>query len=99
MQKLEDSEACLPGCHRQPLLERGDIFNVFVLSYGCNIACSLFFDRRFVRALQLGIPAIGFTPIINTPVLPHDNDEYLSVDAYLSGIEIYKRILQEVTEA
>lgn len=37
--------------------------------------------------------------MINTPVLPHCNDEFLSADVYLNGIEIYKRILQEVTEA
>jgi aminoacylase len=30
-------------------------------------------DSRFVR--QLGIPALGFSPMINTPILLHDNNE------------------------
>ena len=30
-------------------------------------------DSRFVR--QLGIPALGFSPMSNTPILLHDNDE------------------------
>lgn len=45
---------------------------------------------------QLGIPAIGFSPIINTPVLLHDNDEYLGADTYLRGIEIYKTIISKI---
>ncbi|KAJ8952137.1 hypothetical protein NQ318_018473 [Aromia moschata] len=32
-------------------------------------------DSRYVRSL--GLPAIGFSPINNTPVLLHDHDEYL----------------------
>lgn len=30
-------------------------------------------DSRFLR--QLGVPALGFSPMNNTPVLLHDNDE------------------------
>lgn len=52
-------------------------------------------DIRFVRAL--GIPSFGFMPINNTPVLLHDHDEYLGVDIYLRGIEIYERIFQKVS--
>lgn len=44
-------------------------------------------DSRYVR--QLGIPALGFSPINNTPVLLHDNDEYLGKSTFLKGIEIY----------
>jgi aminoacylase len=32
-------------------------------------------DSRFVR--QLGIPALGFSPMINTPILLHDNNEVI----------------------
>ncbi|XP_055914631.1 aminoacylase-1-like [Eupeodes corollae] len=49
-------------------------------------------DSRYVRLV--GIPAIGFSPMNNTPVLLHDNDEYLKADTYLEGIEIYKKILK-----
>ncbi|KAJ6638574.1 Aminoacylase-1 [Pseudolycoriella hygida] len=51
-------------------------------------------DSRFIRAVN--IPAIGFSPIYNTPVLLHDHDEFLPVDVYLRGIEIYKKIIPKV---
>lgn len=51
-------------------------------------------DSRYLRSV--GIPAIGFSPMSNTPVLLHDHDEYLHADVYLKGIEIYKKILEKV---
>lgn len=54
-------------------------------------------DASYIRAV--GIPAIGFSPMINTPVLLHDHDEYLHADVYLKGIEIYQRILANVGNA
>ncbi|XP_076265532.1 aminoacylase-1-like isoform X1 [Rhynchophorus ferrugineus] len=51
-------------------------------------------DCRFVR--DVGIPAIGFSPINNTPVLLHDHDEYLNKGVFLHGIEIYEKILKAV---
>ncbi|XP_033221955.1 aminoacylase-1-like [Belonocnema kinseyi] len=51
-------------------------------------------DSRYVRAA--GIPAIGFSPIINTPVLLHDTDEFLNKDVFLRGIEIYEKLIPAV---
>jgi aminoacylase len=51
-------------------------------------------DAAYVRAA--GIPAIGFSPMNNTPVLLHDHDEFLHADVYLKGIEIYEKILERV---
>jgi len=51
-------------------------------------------DSRFIRGVD--IPAIGFSPIFNTPVLLHDHDEFLSADVYMRGIEIYKKIIPKV---
>lgn len=51
-------------------------------------------DAAYVRAL--GIPAFGFSPINNTPVLLHDHDEFLHANVYLKGIEIYEKILTKV---
>lgn len=51
-------------------------------------------DSRFIRGVN--IPAIGFSPIFNTPVLLHDHNEFLSADVYLKGIEIYKKIIPKV---
>lgn len=54
-------------------------------------------DAAYLRAL--GIPAIGFSPINNTPVLLHDHNEYLSADVYLKGIKIYEEILKKISNA
>lgn len=52
-------------------------------------------DSRFLR--KAGYPAIGFSPIINTPVLLHDHNEYLPEDVFLYGIEIYTKLLENLT--
>ena len=54
-------------------------------------------DASYLR--DNGIPALGFSPMINTPVLLHDHDEFLHADIYLKGIEIYKNILEEVANS
>lgn len=51
-------------------------------------------DAAYLR-IQ-GIPAIGFSPMINTPVLLHDHDEFLNADVYLKGIEIYQKIIENI---
>ncbi|KAF2904641.1 hypothetical protein ILUMI_01525 [Ignelater luminosus] len=51
-------------------------------------------DCRYVRGL--GIPAIGFSPMNNTPVLLHDHNEYLNKDVFLRGIEIYCKLIPAV---
>ncbi|XP_030378115.1 aminoacylase-1 [Scaptodrosophila lebanonensis] len=51
-------------------------------------------DSRYLR--ELGIPALGFSPMNNTPVLLHDHDEFLQADVYLRGIEIFKKIIKNV---
>ncbi|XP_017057398.1 aminoacylase-1B-like [Drosophila ficusphila] len=48
-------------------------------------------DSRYLR--NEGIPALGFSPINNTPVLLHDHDEFLHAETYLKGVEIYKKII------
>ncbi|XP_068632984.1 aminoacylase-1-like [Battus philenor] len=51
-------------------------------------------DSRYVR--RVGIPAIGFSPMNNTPVLLHDHDEFLSADIYLRGIDIYEKLIPAI---
>lgn len=48
-------------------------------------------DSRYIR--QVGIPALGFSPMNKTPVLLHDHDEFIQADVYLRGIEIYEKII------
>lgn len=51
-------------------------------------------DSRFLR--ELGIPAIGFSPINNTPILLHDHNEFLNSNIFLRGIEIYCKLLTKI---
>ncbi|XP_043710944.1 aminoacylase-1-like [Telopea speciosissima] len=52
-------------------------------------------DSRYFR--QRGLPAIGFSPMANTPVLLHDHNEFLNQAEYLKGIEIYESIIKAYT--
>ncbi|XP_055618069.1 aminoacylase-1-like [Toxorhynchites rutilus septentrionalis] len=54
-------------------------------------------DARFLR--ELGIPAVGFSPMNNTPTLLHDHDEFLHAETFLRGIEIYKKLITAVANA
>ena len=54
-------------------------------------------DSRFLR--RLGIPCYGFSPINNTPVLLHDQDEWLGVDTFLRGIDILGDVVVEIANA
>ncbi|XP_072993828.1 uncharacterized protein [Typha latifolia] len=49
-------------------------------------------DSRYFR--ELGIPAFGFSPMANTPILLHDHNEFLNKDEYLKGIEVYESIIR-----
>lgn len=46
--------------------------------------------------MQVGIPAICFSPMNKTKILLHDHDEYLNKDIFLRGIEIYMKIIPAV---
>lgn len=49
-------------------------------------------DARYVR--ELGIPAFGFSPMANTPILLHDHNEFLNEAEYLKGIGVYEAIIE-----
>uniref|UniRef100_A0A8C4ZZZ2 Peptidase M20 dimerisation domain-containing protein n=1 Tax=Gadus morhua TaxID=8049 RepID=A0A8C4ZZZ2_GADMO len=48
-------------------------------------------DSRFIRAV--GIPAVGFSPMNRTPILLHDHNEFLNEQVFLSGIDVYQRLI------
>lgn len=51
-------------------------------------------DSCYIR--EIGIPAIGFSPLNHTPVLLHSHNEYVSADVYLAGIKIYKNLITKL---
>uniref|UniRef100_A0A6P4AZ22 aminoacylase-1-like n=1 Tax=Ziziphus jujuba TaxID=326968 RepID=A0A6P4AZ22_ZIZJJ len=52
-------------------------------------------DARYIR--ELGIPALGFSPMTNTPILLHDHNEFLKDTIYLRGIEVYESIISTLS--
>ena len=48
-------------------------------------------DSRHFR--KSGIPCIGFSPIRNTPVLLHDVNEFITIEGFLEGCEVYADLL------
>jgi len=51
-------------------------------------------DSRFIR--ELGYKAIGFSPIINTKLRVHDNDEFLNEKVFLNGVKLYTKIIERL---
>ena len=49
---------------------------------------------RYLR--QVGIPAVGFSPMNHTPVLLHDHDKFLSEEIFLKGIDIFVNIVSSL---
>ncbi|KAL8478235.1 hypothetical protein ACS0TY_030219 [Phlomoides rotata] len=49
-------------------------------------------DSRYFR--ECGLPAIDFSPMVNTPILLHDHNEFLNKVEYLRGIEMYESIIK-----
>lgn len=48
-------------------------------------------DSRYLR--EAGYPAIGFSPMNNTPILLHDHNEFLNENVFMKGIDIYCEII------
>jgi len=51
-------------------------------------------DMRFVR--NAGLPAIGFSPMNNTPLLLLGPNESLNEGVFLRGVQIYKNVIKAV---
>lgn len=48
-------------------------------------------DSRFLR--EKGIPAFGFTPLNNTPILLHDHNEFINDKIFEKGVDIYYTVV------
>jgi len=49
-----------------------------------------------LTVFQAGCPAIGFSPMNNTPLLLHDHNEFLHAGVFLKGIEIYMHLIENL---
>ena len=53
---------------------------------------------KWYKYMQVGIPAIGFSPMNNTPILLHDHDEFLNETVFLRGIDIFTDIIANIAD-
>ncbi|OWM90166.1 aminoacylase-1 [Punica granatum] len=90
----------------RPLMTRTDesnpwwsVFNQAIAAVGGKLAkpeiLSSTSDSRYIR--QMGIPALGFSPMTNTPILLHDHNEFLQDKVFLKGIEVYESIISSLS--
>ena len=61
-------------------------------------SCTTIFTLNAFLFFQVGIPALGFSPINNTPILLHEHNEYLYEDGFLKGIDIYSKIIHALAD-
>eukprot|EP01116_Phalansterium_solitarium_P018824 TRINITY_DN510_c1_g1_i1.p1 TRINITY_DN510_c1_g1~~TRINITY_DN510_c1_g1_i1.p1 ORF type:complete len:410 (+),score=169.18 TRINITY_DN510_c1_g1_i1:50-1279(+) len=54
-------------------------------------------DSRYIR--DLGIPAFGFSPINNTPILLHDHNEFINERTFERGIDILVAVVRALASA
>ncbi|KAL7534123.1 hypothetical protein ACHAXR_009365 [Thalassiosira sp. AJA248-18] len=76
------------------------VFSSAMASMGHEIVPQVFpaaTDSRFLR--ELGIKAFGFSPMRNTEIMLHENDEYLEESIFIEGIEVYVRLIEALGSA
>ena len=85
--------------HVTELTEKNQWWEVFreAVSSECGVSCRTEVfpaatDSRFLRAM--GIKAFGFSPIRRSPILLHENDEYLDEGVFLEGVHVYVKLLR-----
>jgi len=77
-----------------------DAFSSACQAQKMEIQCEIFpaaTDSRFLR--EVGLPALGFSPINQTPILLHDHNEFLDESVFLRGIDIYETIIPSLANA
>uniref|UniRef100_A0AC34Q9J4 Peptidase M20 dimerisation domain-containing protein n=1 Tax=Panagrolaimus sp. JU765 TaxID=591449 RepID=A0AC34Q9J4_9BILA len=70
------------------------VFSSTLKSEGCRYETEIFSgatDSRFLR--MAGYKSIGFSPMNNSPVLLHCDDEYLDEKVFLRGVQIYEKLI------
>lgn len=55
-------------------------------------------DCRWIR-LMLSVPALGFSPMRNCPILLHEHDEYIPISVFLEGIKVYEKLIPTLANA
>jgi len=67
---------------------------------GINLTKEIFpasTDARFIR--EIGITAFGFSPLINTPILLHDHNEFVNEEVFLRGIDVLYKVVIDMANS
>lgn len=70
------------------------VFSDAISDLGMKLEAQIFpaaTDSRFLRAL--GIRALGFSPMRQTEIMLHENDEYIPECTFLEGISVYIHLI------
>ena len=73
------------------------ISETFETDFGTKLEPEIFpagTDSRFLR--ENGIPSYGFSPMAKSPVLLHEHNEYIAVDVFKKGIDVYETLLPKL---
>ncbi len=54
-------------------------------------------DSRFLRAL--GVPAFGFSPMPDTPILLHEHNEYIPTRTFADGVRAFEEVIAGLADA
>lgn len=76
------------------------VFSSAMASMGHKVVPQVFpaaTDSRFLR--ELGVKAFGFSPMRNTEIMLHENDEYLEEDVFVEGVEVYVKLIEALGSA
>mmetsp|Transcript_12997 Transcript_12997/g.19804 ORF Transcript_12997/g.19804 Transcript_12997/m.19804 type:complete len:177 (+) Transcript_12997:82-612(+) len=72
-----------------------NVFATAITNMGMSLEPEVFpaaTDSRFLRAL--GVRALGFSPMRNSEIMLHENDEYLLESVFLEGIRVYVGVIR-----
>ena len=73
------------------------ILTTFEEDFGTKLEPEIFpagTDSRFLR--ESGIPSYGFSPMAKSPILLHEHNEYLDLDVFKKGIDVYETLLPKL---
>ncbi|CAD7962346.1 unnamed protein product [Amoebophrya sp. A25] len=71
-----------------------DLFAEAMQEFGYGLDAEVFpaaTDSRFLR--QLKIPAFGFSPMRNCAIMLHEHNEYIPVETFWEGVDVYEKLL------
>ena len=51
-------------------------------------------DSAYIR--EVGVPALGFSPMPGTPVRLHDHNEFLNEQTFLDGIGVFYNVIKDI---